>query len=167
MPVATIKRHATGKGNAPKEDVIRAMRAQGFLHKDDSELLRTPMRWRCLAGPLPTRSEAHQSQAPVWAAIAQRNRGPLRGRVWRARTLAPLPDDKPQSYFNVWPAIVRTTWEIMAMERQPMKIWATPQSIDRMDECFAWASGSNPTKRASCGYGQRACAGSRSAAGSA
>ena len=55
-----------------------------------------------------------------------------------ARTLRRLPDDKPQGYFNVWPAIVRTTWEIMAMERQPMKIWATPQSIDRMDECFAW-----------------------------
>ena len=37
MPVATIKRHATGKGNAPKEDVIRAVRAQGFLPKDDNE----------------------------------------------------------------------------------------------------------------------------------
>ena len=34
-----------------------------------------------------------------------------------ARTLRRLPDDKPQGYFNVWPAIVRTTWEIMAMER--------------------------------------------------
>jgi len=55
-----------------------------------------------------------------------------------ARTLRRLPDDKPQGYFNVWPAIVRTTWEIMAMERQPMKVWATPQSIDRMDECFDW-----------------------------
>jgi hypothetical protein len=55
-----------------------------------------------------------------------------------ARTLRRLPDDKPQGYFNVWPPIVRTTWEIMAMERQPMKVWATPQSIDRMDECFAW-----------------------------
>ena len=37
VPVATIKRHATGKGNAPKEDVIRAVRAQGFLPKDDNE----------------------------------------------------------------------------------------------------------------------------------
>ena len=55
-----------------------------------------------------------------------------------AHTLRRLPDDKPQGYFNVWPAIVRTTWEIMAMERQPMKVWATPQSIDRMDECLAW-----------------------------
>ena len=55
-----------------------------------------------------------------------------------ARTLRRLPDDRPQGYFNVWPPIVRTTWEVMAMERQPMKIWATPQSIDRMDECFDW-----------------------------
>ena len=37
VPVATIKRHATGKGNAPKGDVIRAVRAQGFLPKDDNE----------------------------------------------------------------------------------------------------------------------------------
>jgi Holliday junction resolvasome RuvABC endonuclease subunit len=37
VPVGTIKRHATGKGNAPKEDVIRAVRAQGFLPKDDNE----------------------------------------------------------------------------------------------------------------------------------
>lgn len=55
-----------------------------------------------------------------------------------ARTLRRLPDEKPQGYFNVWPPIVRTRWEIMAMERQPMKVWATPQSIDRMDECFTW-----------------------------
>ena len=32
-----------------------------------------------------------------------------------ARTLRRLPDDKPQGYFNVWPPIVRTTWEFMAM----------------------------------------------------
>ena len=37
VPVATIKRHAAGKGNAPKEDVIRAVRAQGFRPKDDNE----------------------------------------------------------------------------------------------------------------------------------
>ena len=32
-----VKRHATGKGNAPKEVVIRFVRAQGFLPKDDNE----------------------------------------------------------------------------------------------------------------------------------
>ncbi len=29
VPVATIKRHATGKGNASKDDVIKVVRAQG------------------------------------------------------------------------------------------------------------------------------------------
>lgn len=37
VPVATIKRHATGKGNAGKADVIRAVRARGFAPKDDNE----------------------------------------------------------------------------------------------------------------------------------
>lgn len=37
VPVATIKRHATGKGNAPKEHVIAAMRARGHAPKDDNE----------------------------------------------------------------------------------------------------------------------------------
>ena len=37
VPVATIKRHVTGKGNAAKEDVIRAVQARGFLPKDDNE----------------------------------------------------------------------------------------------------------------------------------
>ncbi len=56
-----------------------------------------------------------------------------------ARTLRRLPDNGArQGYFNVWPPIVRTAWETMAMERQPMKVWATPQSIDRMEECLAW-----------------------------
>jgi crossover junction endodeoxyribonuclease RuvC len=37
VPVATIKRHATGKGNAPKVAVIAAMRAKGFTPRDDNE----------------------------------------------------------------------------------------------------------------------------------
>lgn len=37
VPVATIKRHATGKGNAGKADVIKAVRARGFGPKDDNE----------------------------------------------------------------------------------------------------------------------------------
>lgn len=37
VAVATIKRHATGKGNAPKADVIHAMRARGFTPSDDNE----------------------------------------------------------------------------------------------------------------------------------
>ena len=37
VPVGTIKRHATGKGNAPKEAMIAAARARGFTPADDNE----------------------------------------------------------------------------------------------------------------------------------
>jgi hypothetical protein len=37
VPVGTIKRHATGKGNADKASVIAAMRARGFSPADDNE----------------------------------------------------------------------------------------------------------------------------------
>jgi len=37
VPVGTIKRHATGKGNAPKEVMIAAARARGFSPADDNE----------------------------------------------------------------------------------------------------------------------------------
>jgi Holliday junction resolvasome RuvABC endonuclease subunit len=35
--VGTIKKHATGKGNASKEEVITAMRAMGHAVTDDNE----------------------------------------------------------------------------------------------------------------------------------
>jgi Holliday junction resolvasome RuvABC endonuclease subunit len=37
VPVGTIKRHATGKGNAGKDEVIAAVRAKGFAPADDNE----------------------------------------------------------------------------------------------------------------------------------
>ena len=37
VPVGTIKRHATGKGNAPKEAMIAAARARGLSTVDDNE----------------------------------------------------------------------------------------------------------------------------------
>lgn len=37
VPVGTIKRHATGKGNAPKQAMIAAARARGFDPTDDNE----------------------------------------------------------------------------------------------------------------------------------
>lgn len=37
VPVGTIKRHATGKGNAPKEAMIAAAKARGFAPSDDNE----------------------------------------------------------------------------------------------------------------------------------
>jgi hypothetical protein len=37
VPVGTWKRHACGKGNADKSEVIAAMRARGFRPADDNE----------------------------------------------------------------------------------------------------------------------------------
>jgi Holliday junction resolvasome RuvABC endonuclease subunit len=37
VPVATIKCHVTGKGNASKEEVIAAIRARGHSLADDNE----------------------------------------------------------------------------------------------------------------------------------
>lgn len=37
VPVGTIKKHATGKGNASKGDVIAAMRSLGHPVSDDNE----------------------------------------------------------------------------------------------------------------------------------
>ena len=37
VPVGTIKRHVTGKGNASKGAVIEAVRAHGFAPVDDNE----------------------------------------------------------------------------------------------------------------------------------
>ncbi|HEV7266512.1 MAG TPA: hypothetical protein VGN83_16555 [Falsiroseomonas sp.] len=37
VPVGTIKRFATGRGNADKEAMIAAMRARGFAPADDNE----------------------------------------------------------------------------------------------------------------------------------
>jgi Holliday junction resolvasome RuvABC endonuclease subunit len=37
VPVGTIKKHATGKGNASKEEMIAAMQARGHAPIDDNE----------------------------------------------------------------------------------------------------------------------------------
>jgi hypothetical protein len=37
VPVGTIKKHATGKGNACKAEMLSAMRARGFSPTDDNE----------------------------------------------------------------------------------------------------------------------------------
>ena len=37
VPVGTIKSHATGKGNAPKQAMIDAARARGYSTADDNE----------------------------------------------------------------------------------------------------------------------------------
>lgn len=37
VPVGTIKKHATGKGNAGKDEVVAAIRARGHAPSDDNE----------------------------------------------------------------------------------------------------------------------------------
>lgn len=37
VPVGTIKKHATGKGNAGKDEMIAAMQAKGYAPSDDNE----------------------------------------------------------------------------------------------------------------------------------
>jgi len=37
VPVGTIKKHTTGKGNADKEAIIAVVRARGFFPADDNE----------------------------------------------------------------------------------------------------------------------------------
>jgi len=37
VPVGTIKKHVTGKGNASKDEMMVAMRARGYLPADDNE----------------------------------------------------------------------------------------------------------------------------------
>lgn len=37
IPVGTIKKHATGKGNASKDEMIEAMKARGHSPADDNE----------------------------------------------------------------------------------------------------------------------------------
>ena len=37
VPVGTIKKHVTGKGNASKEQMLEAMRAKGYVPADDNE----------------------------------------------------------------------------------------------------------------------------------
>ena len=37
VPVGTIKKHATGKGNADKQAMIDCMKAKGFVPTDDNE----------------------------------------------------------------------------------------------------------------------------------
>lgn len=37
IPVGTIKKHITGKGNAQKQAVINAVKAKGFYPEDDNE----------------------------------------------------------------------------------------------------------------------------------
>jgi hypothetical protein len=53
VPVGTIKKYATGKGNADKGAMIEAMRARGFVPVDDNEAdALALLQWAMCAGDL-------------------------------------------------------------------------------------------------------------------
>ena len=55
------------------------------------------------------------------------------------RTLRRLPKPVGQGYINVWPPIVRTVWEQMAMEKMPLRLGPPlPEAISRMEETLNW-----------------------------
>lgn len=54
------------------------------------------------------------------------------------RTLRKLPPVTVQGYFTTWPAIVRTSREIAAMEPQPMRVWPSAAAITRLEQTFDW-----------------------------
>jgi hypothetical protein len=49
-----------------------------------------------------------------------------------------LPPVRVQGYFNVWPRIVRESWETLGADDQPLRFPPTPQAIDRMLETMKW-----------------------------
>lgn len=54
VPVATIKKHATGKGNADKATIVAAMQALGFHPADDNEAdALALLRWAVAQHPKP------------------------------------------------------------------------------------------------------------------
>lgn len=60
-----------------------------------------------------------------------------------ARTLKRLyvPGTKPQGYFNAWPDMVYTVWELEAQEKLPLRLGPPDgMAIDRMQETFNWLS---------------------------
>jgi crossover junction endodeoxyribonuclease RuvC len=60
VPVGTIKRHVTGRGNADKEAVIAAVRALGF----DPATTTRRTRWRCSIGRSGTEPGDERARAP-------------------------------------------------------------------------------------------------------
>ena len=45
----------------------------------------------------------------------------------------------PMAYFNTWPDIVYTEWEVMMQDKLPLRLGPpSPQAISRMEETFDW-----------------------------
>ena len=50
-----------------------------------------------------------------------------------------VPCTKPKGYFNAWPEIVYTVWEIEMQDKLPFRLGPpAADAIDRMQETFSW-----------------------------
>lgn len=54
------------------------------------------------------------------------------------RTLRKLPPVKARGYFNAWPAVLRSSREIAAMQPEPMRVWPSTEAITRLEQTFDW-----------------------------
>jgi hypothetical protein len=56
-----------------------------------------------------------------------------------SRTARRLPPARVQGYFNVWPAIVRSPWERLSQEEEPLR-WGppSPKDVEQMLEVMRW-----------------------------
>jgi hypothetical protein len=54
------------------------------------------------------------------------------------RTLRKLPPVKARGYFNAWPAVLRSSREIAAMQPEPMRVWPSAAAITRLEQTFDW-----------------------------
>ena len=67
-----------------------------------------------------------------------------------ARTLKRLsiPRLKPQGYFNGWPDIIYTTWELEMQDKLPLRLGPPPaDQISRMEEALGWLWWLEPDER--------------------
>ena len=128
VPVGTIKRHATGKGKAGKEEVIAAMRSRGFAPGCDNQAdALALLDWALSQGGV-QRERAHP---PSPAALA---------RWWHRPSSGPRGPGATSSAPTSWPP--RITPCAMRSSRPDAPTRAAPQS---------WATGCGPTKTATPG----------------
>lgn len=65
-----------------------------------------------------------------------------------AHTARRLPPVRVQGYFNLWPPIVRSRWEVLASEdRDDTHFPPTPEAVERMMEVSRWVQWLTPEER--------------------
>ena len=62
-------------------------------------------------------------------------------------TLRKLPGDRRLGYINYWPDIIYSERELARQTPTPIKLWATPDQITRMDETLSWLGWVNQVER--------------------